>query len=300
MVRLAIDGIGVEVPEGTTILEAATRAGIKIPTLCYLKDLNEVGGCRVCVVEVEGADQLVAACNNVTLDGMVVSTNSPKVRLARRVNVQLLLSQHDSSCTSCVRSGNCTLQSLSNDLGIYRQPYREHLAREEWDPAFPLWRDNEKCVKCLRCVQVCEKVQGLGVWDLTSRSTHASVGVRGRKPISTVDCAACGQCITHCPTGALRERDDTERVLAAIADPKKTVMVQVAPAVRTSWGEEFGLAPEASTSSGSWPSCTPSARTTSSTPTSRPTSRSWRKAPSSWPALPRRTRAARTPRGFRS
>ena len=247
MVRLAIDGIGVEVPEGTTILEAAARAGIKIPTLCYLKDLNEVGGCRVCVVEVEGADQLVAACNNVALDGMVVSTNSPKVRLARRVNVQLLLSQHDSSCTSCVRSGNCTLQSLSNDLGIYRQPYREHLAREEWDPAFPLWRDNEKCVKCLRCVQVCEKVQGLGVWDLTSRSTHASVGVRGRKPISTVDCAACGQCITHCPTGALRERDDTERVLAAIADPKKTVMVQVAPAVRTSWGEEFGLAPEAST-----------------------------------------------------
>lgn len=122
MVRLAIDGIGVEVPEGTTILEAAARADIKIPTLCYLKDLNEVGGCRVCVVEVEGADQLVAACNNVALDGMVVSTNSPKVRLARRVNVQLLLSQHDSSCTSCVRSGNCTLQSLSNDLGIYRHP----------------------------------------------------------------------------------------------------------------------------------------------------------------------------------
>lgn len=247
MVSLTIDGLAVEVPENTSILDAAASVGIKIPTLCYFKDLNEVGGCRVCLVEIEGADQLVAACNNTVLEGMVVHTNSLKVREARRVNVQLLLSQHESSCTSCVRSGNCSLQSIANDLGIYEQPYREHIEPNDWDVTFPFIRENSKCVKCLRCVQVCEKIQGLGVWDLTNRSTHASVGVRGRKPITAVDCAACGQCITHCPTGALRERDDTRHVLRAIADPKKVVMFQVAPAVRTSWGEEFGLAPEDST-----------------------------------------------------
>ena len=247
MVNLTIDGLAVEVPENTSILDAAAGVGIKIPTLCYFKGLNEVGGCRVCLVEIEGADQLVAACNNIVLEGMVVHTNSLKVREARRVNVQLLLSQHESSCTSCVRSGNCSLQSIANDLGIYEQPFREHIEPNDWDVTFPFIRENSKCIKCLRCVQVCEKVQGLGVWDLTNRATHASVGVRGRAPITAVDCAACGQCITHCPTGALRERDDTRHVLRAIADPKKVVMFQVAPAVRTSWGEEFGLAPEDAT-----------------------------------------------------
>lgn len=247
MVKLTIDGLAVEVPEGTSILDAAASVGIKIPTLCYFKDLNEVGGCRVCLVEIEGADQLVAACNNTVLEGMSVRTNSPKVREARRVNVQLLLSQHDSSCTSCVRSGNCSLQTIANDLGIYEQPYHKHVEQDDWDVTYPLIRDNSKCIKCLRCVQVCEKLQGLGVWDLTSRATHASVGVRGRKPIRAVDCVACGQCITHCPTGALRERDDSRHVLRAIADPHKVVMFQLAPAVRTSWGEEFGLSPEEAT-----------------------------------------------------
>ena len=247
MVTITIDGNVCEVPANTTILEAAASVGIKIPTLCYLKDLNEVGSCRVCVVEVEGAEHLVAACNNIVLDGMVVHTNTPKVRAARMTNVELLLSQHDSSCTSCVRSGNCTLQTVANDLGIYRLPYKKHVEHNSWDRTFPLIRDNEKCIRCLRCIQVCEKVQGLGVWDLTNRASHASVDVRGRKPITEVDCAACGQCITHCPVGALRERDDTERVFDAMADPNKVVMFQIAPAVRTSWGEELGLSREEAT-----------------------------------------------------
>ena len=247
MVKITIDDKVVEVPADSTILEAAASVGINIPTLCYLKDLNEVGGCRVCVVEVEGAEQLVAACNNNVIDGMVVRTNSPKVRAARKTNVQLLLSQHDSSCTSCVRSGNCTLQTVANDLGIYRLPYKKHVEHNSWDRSFPLIRDNEKCIRCLRCIQICEKVQGLGVWDLTNRASHASVDVRGRKPITEVDCAACGQCITHCPVGALRERDDTDRVFDAIADPNKVVMFQIAPAVRTSWGEKLGLSHEEAT-----------------------------------------------------
>lgn len=247
MVTITIDGNVCEVPANTTILEAAASVGIKIPTLCYLKDLNEVGGCRVCVVEVEGAEHLVAACNNIVLDGMVVHTNTPKVRAARMTNVELLLSQHDSSCTSCVRSGNCTLQTVANDLGIYRLPYKKHVEHNSWDRTFPLIRDNEKCIRCLRCIQVCEKVQGLGVWDLTNRASHASVDVCGRKPITEVDCAACGQCITHCPVGVLRERDDTERVFDAMADPNKVVMFQIAPAVRTSWGEELGLSREEAT-----------------------------------------------------
>lgn len=247
MVTITIDGNVCEVPANMTILEAAASVGIKIPTLCYLKDLNEVGGCRVCVVEVEGAEHLVAACNNTVLDGMVVHTNTPKVRAARMTNVEFLLSQHDSSCTSCVRSGNCTLQTVANDLGIYRLPYKKHVEHNSWDRTFPLIRDNEKCIRCLRCIQVCEKVQGLGVWDLTNRASHASVDVRGRKPITEVDCAACGQCITHCPVGALRERDDTERVFDAMADPNKVVMFQIAPAVRTSWGEELGLSREEAT-----------------------------------------------------
>ena len=247
MVKLTIDNCEVVVPEHTTILDAAKSVSIQIPTLCYLRDLNEIGGCRVCVVEVEGCDQLVAACNNYVLDGMVVHTNSPKAREARRTNVQLLLSQHDSRCTSCVRSGNCNLQTIANDLGIFYLPYEQHLAREGWDFDFPIIRDNDKCIKCMRCIKVCESVQGLGIWDLTNRATHTAVGTRGRAPIGKTDCVACGQCITHCPTGALRERDDTETVFDAIADPDKIVLVQIAPAVRSAWGEELGIPREEAT-----------------------------------------------------
>ena len=247
MVNVTIDGRTVSVPEHTSILDAAARANIKIPTLCYLKDLNEIGACRACVVEIEGIDQLVAACNNSVLDGMVVRTNSPKVRLARKINVELLLSRHDSECTSCVRSGNCSLQTIANDLGISTLPYEKHLPHQPWNQNYPLIRNNDKCINCLRCIQVCEKVQATGVWDLTNRSSHTCVGVKGGIPIDESGCALCGQCITHCPTGALRERDDTERVFDALADPDKIVVVQVAPAVRAAWGEPFGLSREKAT-----------------------------------------------------
>lgn len=241
MVKVTIDGRLVEVPEHTTILDAAAQAGIKIPTLCYLKDLNEIGACRVCVVEIEGIDQLVAACNNCVLDGMVVYTNSAKVRKARKLNVELLLSQHDSECTSCVRSGNCPLQKVANDLGIYELPYQKRLPNLRWDKTFPLIRNNDKCINCLRCIQICDEVQATGIWDLTNRGSHSQVNVRGGQPIAATDCALCGQCVTHCPTGALRERDDTDKVFDALGDPAKTVIVQVAPAVRTAWGEGVGL-----------------------------------------------------------
>ncbi len=247
MVNLTIDGRAVSVAEGTSILDAAATVGIKIPTLCYLKDLNEIGACRVCVVEIEGIDQLVAACNNTVLEGMVVRTNSPKVRAARRMNMELLLATHDSECTSCVRSGNCTLQSLANDLGISDLPYEKRLMHDPWDKNFPLIRNNDKCINCLRCIQVCEKIQGLGVWDLANRATHTSVNVRGGMTIQESDCTLCGQCITHCPTGALRERDDTQKVFDALADPEKVVVVQIAPAVRAAWGESLGLPREEAT-----------------------------------------------------
>lgn len=245
MVKLTIDGRTAEVADHTTILDAAHSVGINIPTLCYLRELNEIGSCRVCVVEIEGIEQLVAACNNYVLDGMVVHTNSRKVREARKLNVEMLLSTHDSECTSCVRSGNCTLQSLANDLGIYYLDYdNKHLVHTPWDRSQPLIRTNSKCIACHRCIQICDKVQDSHVWDVTSRATHTVVNVRGGLDFSAVDCALCGQCITHCPTGALRERDDTERVLDALADPSLTVVAQIAPSVRTSWGEGLGLPKE--------------------------------------------------------
>ena len=241
MVTLTIDGKVAEVEEGTTILDAARTVGIEIPTLCYLRDLNEIGSCRVCVVEVEGIDQLVASCNNCVLEGMVVRTNSPKVREARKMNTELLLSMHDSSCTSCVRSGNCTLQELANDLGIYYNDYGERSVRYlQWDKDLPLIRDNRKCIMCHRCIQVCDKVQASGVWDVTNRASHASINVSAGARLSDVDCTLCGQCITHCPTGALRERDDTEKVFAALGDPDVTVVAQIAPSVRTAWAESLG------------------------------------------------------------
>ena len=247
MVRVTIDGREVEVAAHTTILDAAHEAGIDIPTLCYLKDLNEVGACRVCVVEIEGIDQLVAACNNYVLDGMVVYTNSPKVRRARKTNVELLLSQHDSECTSCVRSGNCSLQTLANDLGIFELPYEKQLPGEHWDKTFPLIRNNDKCIKCLRCINVCDEVQATGVWGIANRAGHANVNVVGGRSIRDTQCALCGQCITHCPTGALRERDDTDRVFDALADPDVTVIAQIAPSVRTAWGDAWGLDRETAT-----------------------------------------------------
>lgn len=250
MVNLTIDGKKICVPEGTTIKEAAEHAGIRIPTLCYFKDLNDIGACRVCCVEVEGERRMVTACNNPVREGMVVRTNSPRARETRRVNVELILSQHDCHCATCVRSQNCKLQEIANDLGILVNPYEEDLPRgihAKWTTTFPLYRDAKKCIKCMRCVQVCDKIQSLNIWELTGSGGRATIDVSYNRRIKDADCSLCGQCITHCPVGALRERDDVQRALDALADPEIITVVQIAPGVRTSWGEPFGLIPEMAT-----------------------------------------------------
>ena len=238
---LTINGQTVQVPAGTTILEAAEKAGIKIPTLCYLKDINKIAACRMCVVEVEGSDRLAAACDTTVEEGLVVRTNTPKVRKARRVNMELLLSQHASYCSTCIRSGNCPLQKLANDLNIHEMPYHVHVAKGYTDTSTPLVRQASKCIKCMRCVQICEKVQTMGIWDLAGTGSRTTVDVSGNRTLKTSDCTFCGQCVTHCPTGALTARDDTVKVLDALADPEITTVVQIAPAVRVAWAESFGL-----------------------------------------------------------
>ena len=232
MVNLTIDKLPVSVKEGTTLMEAAESIGIHIPHLCYWKGLNEIAACRVCVVELEGRDHLITACNNKVEEGMVVYTNSPKVRLDRRLTVQLILSQHDCRCATCVRSGNCSLQKIATDLNVQDGLFEERLEKQPWDKTFPLIRQSEKCIKCMRCVQVCDKIQGLNIWDLEGTGSRSTINVTGNRKINEADCSLCGQCITHCPVGALHERDDTEKLWRALADPNKTVVVQVAPAVR--------------------------------------------------------------------
>lgn len=247
MVNLTIDGKQISVQENTTIMEAAEQNGISIPRLCYLKGINEIAACRVCVVELEGKEKLLTSCNNVVAEGMVIYTNSPKVRKHRRNTVELLLSQHDCMCVTCTRSGNCSLQTIANDLDILDIPFKREPEYQPWDKKFPLIRDASKCIKCMRCIQVCDKVQSLGVWDLEGTGSRTTVNVAGHKTISEADCALCGQCITHCPTGALSARSDTSKVWKAIEDPDKIVVAQVAPAVRAAWGEQIGLSSEEAT-----------------------------------------------------
>ena len=240
MVNLTINDTPVSVPAGTTIIAAAQAIGINIPSLCYLKDLNEISACRVCSVEVEGEAKLVPSCSNVVREGMKIHTNSPRARQARKINVELILSQHDCRCAICSRSGNCKLQKISNDLGIKGTLYADMQPKApiitDWTTTFPLFRNPRKCLKCMRCVQVCEKVQSLGVWDVSGTGSRTTIDVSHNRVIKQADCVLCGQCITHCPVEALRERDDTDGVFAALAAKQKVTVIQVAPAVRTALG----------------------------------------------------------------
>ena len=242
MVNLKIDNIPVSVPAGTSVLEAARNAGIKIPSLCFLKDINEIGACRICVVEVKGAKSLVASCVYPVSEGMEVFTNTEKVRHSRQLTLELILSNHRMDCLTCSRSGRCELQDLARDLGIDAVRYAaDNLPPQIEDSAPHLIRDNSKCILCRRCTAVCRKTQEVGVIGCNDRGFATHVGCAFDRDLNEVDCVSCGQCIVACPTGALQEKDDTARVWAALNDPTKHVVVGPAPSIRVTLGECFGM-----------------------------------------------------------
>ena len=245
MINVKINGIAVSVPKGATVLEAARYAGVEIPTLCFLKEINEIGACRICMVEVsEGGRpaRLVTACVYPVSEGMEVITNSPKVQQSRKTTLEMILSTHDKKCLSCVRSTNCELQKMCRDYGVedsgkydgFKPTYKID------DSAAHLVRDNNKCILCRRCVAAC-KQQLVSVIGANDRGIDTHIACAFELDLDNVPCVSCGQCINVCPTGALSERDDTAKVWAALADPDKVVVVQTAPAVRAALGEEFGM-----------------------------------------------------------
>mgnify|MGYP002520881258 FL=1 len=242
MVNIKINGMPLSVPSGITILEAARYAGIEIPTLCYLKKINQIGACRICMVEVKGARSLVASCVFPVNEGMEILTNSDRVRNSRRTTLELILSTHERKCLSCVRSTNCELQKLCKEYGVENESKFDGVTPDyAYDDSMPhMIRDNSKCILCRRCVAACDE-QGISVIGANARGFDTSITSPFERDIKEFSCIACGQCIVNCPTGALREKDDTPKVLEAINDPEKYVVVQTAPAVRAALGEEFGL-----------------------------------------------------------
>lgn len=242
MLNITIDGMKVQVKEGTTVLEAARALNIDIPTLCFLKDLNEVGACRMCIVEVQGARTLQASCILPVTEGMVVKTNTQAVRDARKTILELILSRHKRECLTCSRNLNCELQKLCNEMGIEDIPYEGEKCEYAIDDSSPsVVRDQNKCILCGRCLSVCKKVQGTGVIDFAQRGIKTVVTTAYNKSLTEVACINCGQCIKICPVGALREKDDTDKVWSALNNPDLHVVVQTAPAVRVALGEEFGM-----------------------------------------------------------
>ena len=241
MLNVTIDGVKVSVPAGTTVLEAARMANIHIPTLCYLKDINQIGACRMCVVDV-GARALAAACVMPVSEGMVVKTNTPAVRAARKSVLELILSNHKRECLSCVRSQNCELQKLAKELGADENRFCGDNIEYPLDDFSPsIVRDPNKCILCRRCLAACRQVQQIGAIGAVERGFKTQIAPAFGKNILETNCIFCGQCINACPVGALTEKDDTAKVWAAIADPEKIVVVQPAPAVRVALGEEFGM-----------------------------------------------------------
>ncbi len=242
MVNIKINDIPLSVPKGLTILEAARFAGIEIPTLCFLKDMNEIGACRICMVEVKGARSLVTACVFPVNEGMEIYTNTEKVRTSRRHTLELILSTHRRNCLSCVRSGNCELQKLCKEFGVKDEDYfaGRMPAFEFDDSAAHMIRDNSKCILCRRCIAACDN-QAVSVIGANARGFDTHISSAFDKDLADVSCVSCGQCIVNCPTGALQEKDDTDEVLAAINDPTKFVVVNTAPSIRVTLGEAFGM-----------------------------------------------------------
>ena len=245
-INVKINGVDYAVPKGSTVLEAARAANIEIPTLCYMKDINEIGACRLCLVEVsEGGRpfRLVTACVYPATDGMVVLTNTPRINKSRKTNLELLLSNHDRKCLSCVRSTTCELQKLCLEYGVDEDKFKGIKNEYKVDNSTPIIRDNNKCILCRRCVAACKNMQEIGVIGANDRGFDTHIGSIFEKALAETSCINCGQCIVACPVGALYERDDTDKILDAIADPNKHVLICTAPSVRAQIGECFGYEP---------------------------------------------------------
>ena len=242
MVNIKINNMPLSVPKGISILEAARMAGIEIPTLCYLKKINEIGACRICMVEVKGARSLVTACVYPVNEGMEIFTNTERVRKSRKMTLELILSTHDRKCLSCVRSGTCELQQLCKEFGVDDETRFDgaNPVHEYDDSAIHMIRDNGKCILCRRCVAACQ-AQHISVIGANARGFDTHIGSAFEKPLDSVACVSCGQCIVNCPTGAIYEKDDTAKVLEAINDPEKFVVVHTAPSIRVTLGECFGM-----------------------------------------------------------
>jgi NADP-reducing hydrogenase subunit HndD len=244
MINITINSQAVQVPEDSTILQAARMINVQIPTMCHIEKRDPIGACRVCLVEVEGAKILQAACSTPVSEGMVIHTNSKKARMARRFVVELLLSEHDGNCQTCDRGSDCELRTLGEDMGISDLAFEGEKIKPHMDETTPaLIRDSAKCIKCRRCVTVCNEVQGVGALYPQDRGFDVFIGPAFCRDLKDVACVQCGQCAAVCPVGAIAEKSSTPAIWDAIENPDICVVVQTAPAIRAALGEEFGYEP---------------------------------------------------------